>query len=179
MKTALIILCLTVTAFAQEKVRFGHTAPGMRYAAACGPQAANFKVRLDDSQHGPLFAKPGMAQIYFIHDAGIQYEHITMLYPTVKFGVDGSWAGAGHGDSWFAYTVAPGEHHLCVTLQSKFVDQRVELAHFTAEAGKSYYFRTRLIASQSVELLELSHIDSDQGVYLVSIFPMASSTPKK
>jgi hypothetical protein len=55
----------------------------------------------------------------------------------------------------------------------------VELAHFTAEAGKVYYYRTRLVMSKEVELLELDSIDSDQGQYLVASFPLSVSTPKK
>jgi len=117
--------------------------------------------------------------LYFIHDAGIPFENVTFGYPTTKYALDGSWVGAGHGDSWFAVPVAPGDHHICSTLQSSFVENRVELAHFTAEPGGAYYFRTRLVMSQSVELLELDRIDSDQGQYLVSAFPMSSSTPKK
>jgi len=51
--------------------------------------------------------------------------------------MDGAWVRANHGNSYFALSVEPGEHHVCVTLQSSLVAQRVELAHFTAEAEKS------------------------------------------
>jgi hypothetical protein len=68
---------------------------------------------------------------------------------------------------------------VCVTLQSSLVAQRVELAHFTAEAEKVYYYRTQLVTSRSVELLELEPIDSDQGKYLIGTFPLSVSQPKK
>jgi len=68
---------------------------------------------------------------------------------------------------------------VCVTLQSSLVAQRVELAHFTAEADKVYYYRTRLIMSRAVELLELEAIDSDQGKYLIGSFPLSVSSVKK
>ena len=97
----------------------------------------------------------------------------------MKVAVDGAWAGANHGNSYFSIFVEPGEHHVCVTLQSSLVAQRVELAHFTAEAEKVYYYRTRLILSRSVELLELNPIDSDQGKYLIASFPLGISSPKK
>jgi hypothetical protein len=64
-------------------------------------------------------------------------------------------------------------------LQSSLLAQRVELAHFTAEEGKTYYYRTRIVMSRSVELLELEPIDSDQGKYLVALFPLSVSSPKK
>ncbi len=97
----------------------------------------------------------------------------------MKFAIDGAWVGANHGNSYFSVSVEPGEHHVCVTLQSSLVAQRVELAHFTAEADKVYYYRTRLIMSRSVELLELNSIDSDQGKYLIASFPLSLSSPKK
>jgi len=93
--------------------------------------------------------------------------------------MDGAWVGANHNDSYFTISVEPGEHHLCATLQSSFVDNRVELAHFRAAAGKTYFYRTRLVMSKEVELLELEPIDSDQGKYLIASFPLSISTPKK
>lgn len=68
---------------------------------------------------------------------------------------------------------------MCATLQSSLVEDRVELAHFLAEAGKVYYYRTRLVLSGSVELLELESIDSDQGQYLLGSYPLSISKLKK
>jgi hypothetical protein len=178
MKAAVVFLCLAVSAFAQQKERFSQQPGQGRLASACGPAHINFKVDLDWSQHGPVPPEAGKALVYFIHDSGARSESLT-VYPTTKYGVDGNWVGAGHGDSWFAVAVAPGEHHVCTVLQSSFFDQRVELAHFAAEAGKSYYFRTQLVTSGAVELLELEQIDSDQAGYLFSEYPMATATAKK
>jgi hypothetical protein len=179
MEAAIVFLCLSVTAFAQQKERFSQQPGQNRLASACGPAHINYKVDLDRSQHGPMPPEAGKALVYFVHEAGIPFESITIGYPTTKYAVDGSWVGAGHGDSWFAVAVAPGEHHVCTVLQSSFVDQRVELAHFTAEAGQSYYFRTQLVTSGSIELLELERIDSDQAEYLISSSPLAKATAKK
>jgi hypothetical protein len=143
---------------------------------ACGPENVYFKVKLDDTQHTPAAAEPGKARVYFIHDAGTDH---TLGYPTVKMAVDGAWSGANHGNSYFSVSLSPGEHHLCVALQSSIVDQRFELAHFTAAADTLYFYRTRLVTSRSVELLELDAIDSDQAKYLISFFPLSVSSPKK
>ena len=178
MKAFLVSFCIAASALAQQKVRLGQYADQERLASACGPAGASFKVNLDSSQHGPLPPEAGKAQVYFIHQAGIPFEHLTLAYPTTKYAIDGSWAGAGHGDSWFAVAIAPGEHHVCASLQSSFVDQRVELAHFTAEAGKAYFFRTRLVMSQSVELLDLDRIDSEEGQFLVGSYPLATAHPR-
>jgi hypothetical protein len=167
MKIVLATLLFAASAFAQ--------APPTLSTAACGPQKVSFSVKLDESPHTAAEPDSGKALVYFFHDAGTS---MTVGYPTVKIGIDGAWVGANHGNSYFSVSVEPGEHHVCATLQSSLVAQRVELAHFTAEAGKVYYYRTRLPVSRSVELLELDPIDSDQGRYLIAFFPVAVSHPK-
>ncbi len=97
----------------------------------------------------------------------------------MKLAMAGAWLGANHGNSYFSVSVEPGEHHVCVIFQSSLVAQRVELAHFTAEAEKIYYHRTRLVMSRSVELLQLDPIDSNQGKYLIASFSLSVSNPKK
>jgi hypothetical protein len=154
---------------------FGQVAP-VASTAACGRDNVSFKVKLDDSQHTLTQPDAGKALVYFFHDAGTNN---TLGYPTVKVGMDGAWVGAQHGNSYFSEAVEAGDHHVCIMLQSSLVAQRFELAHFTAEPGATYYYRTRLVMSRSVELLELDAIDSDQGRYLVASVPLAVSTPKK
>jgi hypothetical protein len=168
MRSVAFILLLAACAFAQ--------APPAPPAPACPSEDISFKVKLDDSQHTLTPPERGKARVYFIHDAGTNSQ---LGYPTVKLAIDGTCIGANHGNSYFSVSVAPGEHHVCVSLQSTLVAQRVELAHFTAEAAKVYYYRTRLVMSRAVELLELAPLDSDQGTYLVASFPLSVSTPKK
>jgi hypothetical protein len=168
MKIALIALFLATSACAQL--------PPGSVPVACGPNNVDFKLKMDNSQHEVSQPAPGKAQIYFIHESGT---FLSLGYPTTKVGIDGAWAGANHSNSWFSASVDPGEHHVCVTLQSSLVDDRVEFAHFQAEAGKVYFYRTRLVLSRSVELLELEPIDSDQGKYLVASFGLSVSQPKK
>jgi hypothetical protein len=178
MKVAFAIFLFAASALCQQKTRFGQ--PGaLPSPAACGPAETSFKVKLDDSQHDLVPPEDGKVRIYFIHEAGLPFTRLTLGYPTLKFAVDGVWTGADHGDSWFSASLDPGEHHLCATLQSSLVDHRVELKRFVAEAGKSYYYRTRLVLSGAVELLELEPIDSEQGEYLISRYPFSISKPKK
>jgi hypothetical protein len=161
-------MLLTASALAQ-------LAPGS-FPAACGLETDHFKVKLDESQHTLVQPDPGKARVYFIHDAGTNFR---TAYPTVKVAVDGTWVGANRVISYFSVSLEPGDHHVCVTLQSAFAAQRVELAHFTAAADAVYYYRTRLIMSRGIELLELEPIDSDQAKYLIASFPLAISSPKK
>jgi hypothetical protein len=167
-KAAFIALFFAASAFAQN-------APaGM--ASACGPDNINFKVKLKNKDHSTAQPSPGKALIYFIHDAGTS---VVIGYPTTKMGVDGAWVDANHSNSYFFVSVDPGEHHMCADLQTSLYWDRTEFAHFSAEAGKVYYYRTRLVTSRSVELLELDPIDSDQGKYLIASYPLSASTPKK
>ncbi|MGA2351692.1 MAG: DUF2846 domain-containing protein [Terracidiphilus sp.] len=168
MKIGLIALLFAASAWAQD--------PAAIASAACGRENVTFKVELDESRHIPAQPAPGKALVYVIHDAGTSS---LFAYPTTKLGVDGKWVGANHGNSYLVFPVEPGEHHLCTTLQSSIIEDREELAHFTAEAGKVYYFRTRLVLSRSVDLLELQPVDSDQGKFLVAVYPLSISTPKK
>ena len=144
-----------------------------------GRPEQQFKVKLDKFPHSAAQLDEGKARIYFIHDAATAGDFTPLVYPTVKVAMDGSWVGGNRGDSFFQVDVTPGEHHICETLQTSIMDPRVELAHFNAEAGRIYFYRTRLLLSGTVEVLELEPIDSDQGAYLVSQYPMSSSKPKK
>jgi hypothetical protein len=177
MRAAIILLCLAVPAFAQQDQRFGHQRqPEAPLPSSCGPDAQGFDVRVDDAGHSLLPPENGKAMVYFIHDDG---SGVGGGSPTTRDAVDGSWAGANQGESWFAVAVAPGEHHVCATLQSFETGQLVELTHFNAEAGKSYFFRTRQFSSRSSDLLELEQIDSDEAGYLISLYPMAIANAKK
>ncbi|MGD0683375.1 MAG: hypothetical protein ABR990_15155 [Terracidiphilus sp.] len=167
MKIALVALLFAASAWAQG--------PSTEPTAACGPANVSFKVKLG-APNMLVQPYPGKAQVYFIHESGTPWE---VGYPTTRYSVDGAWVGANHGDSYFSVSINPGEHHLCVNLQSSIVNDRAEMAHLEAEAGKVYYYRTRLVLSRSVELLELEPIDSDQGKYLIASFPLSVSTPKK
>ena len=169
MKIALVFLVLAAPALAQT--------PAPSPLLACGHEAVSYKVQLKDGQNPPQ-PEPGKALVVFIHDAGPRNGIGFGAYPTTRFAVDGKWMGADHGNSWFAVPVDPGEHRVCATLQSSFFGG-TELAHFTAEAGHSYYYRTRFVLSGSTELLELDRIDSDQGAYLVASYPMSKATARK
>ncbi|MEI9969678.1 MAG: hypothetical protein WDM87_14035 [Terracidiphilus sp.] len=172
MKAAIVFFCLGLSAFALQKEGWGQQPGQNRVVSACGPVDVNYKVSLDRSQHGPTAPEARKALVYFLHDDGSGVGGTTLGSPTTKYSVDGAWVGANHGNSWFAVAVAPGEHHVCSVLQSSLI-QRLELAHFTAEAGKSYFFRARLFVSGSAYLLDFEPADSDEASYLISLYPMA------
>jgi hypothetical protein len=166
MKIALIALFFAASAFAQE--------PSNGAVSACGPESGSFKVTLDTSEHTPAQPEPGKALVYFIQEKGSDAFAVT-----TRVGLDGAWVGANKNSSYFAVSVEPGEHHVCANAQS-FRGHRLGLVHFTAEAGKVYYFDARVFyGEQSEPYLFFAAVDSDQGDYLIHSMPLSVSTPKK
>ncbi len=142
---------------------------------ACGPQGARFKVDLDEGNHALRQPEPGKALVYFVQDMG---GRISMTADTTRIGIDGTWVGANKGDSWFSVSVEPGVHHICANAHSHFLGNVIELAHFTAEAGHIYYYRTRSFMWQT-RRLEFAPVDSDQGLYMIGSSPASILRPLK
>jgi uncharacterized protein DUF2846 len=158
MRITLVMMLLAASAFAQSQSAVA--------AAACGPQDASFEVKLDKSQHTLAQPDSGKARIYFIQEIG----EVSCIggCVTTKIGVDGAWVGANKRNSYFSVSVEPGEHHMCAT-----PGPMTALAHFTAEAGKVYYFRTRVLLEQ--RLFDFDPIDSDQAKHLIASYPLSIS----
>ncbi len=165
MRTILAVMFLAVSAFAQE---------ASVVTAACGPKV-DFEVQLDKSQHTLTPPEAGKARVYFIRDYGV----VACLGScgTTKFGLDGAWAGAAQHNSYFSVSVEPGEHHVCADPSTS--RQAVALAHFTAEAGMTYYFRMRSFSGQYQQLWDFEAIDSDEGKYLIATYPLSVSHPRR
>jgi hypothetical protein len=174
MKVALLALFLAVSAFAQD-------APAI-VAAACGPKNVRFDVKLGGFQQAQAQSETANATVYFIQDDGPDGNH---QHATLRIGLDGAWVGAYRKNSYFTVSVGPGEHHVCANVQSDPPEWRhLALAHFTAEPGKVYYFRTKFLAGLTTvypihPYLELDQPDSDQARYLIATYPLSVSRPRK
>jgi hypothetical protein len=174
MRAILALLVLGMAAFAQDPVGVSAAEP------ACGPKDTNFDVKEDDnSQHNIGQPEAGKALVYMVQDIGAVSCIGACI--TTKIGLDGVWIGANHRNSYFSFALEPGEHHLCANWQSHFLrlSREVALAHFTAEPGKIYYFRTRSFGDKTQILFDLDPIDSDMGKYYVATLPLSVSHPKK
>ena len=164
MKSALVVLLLAVSAF-------GQTLSGPA-TSACGPKSDGFQVKLDKSPHTLAQPDPGKALVYFIQEKGSDAFAVT-----TKIGIDGAWVGANKNSSYFAVSVEPGERHVCANVQS-YRGHPAGLVHFTAEAGKVYYFDGRVVYGEASDLyFFLGVVDSDQGKYLIDSLPLSMSTP--
>lgn len=166
MKSAFVVVLLALSALAQQQ--------SGSVVAACGPKNASINVRLDESQHPLAQPESGKALVYFVQDIGTVNCLGRCL--TTKIGVDGTWVGANQRNSYFAVSVEPGEHHVCT--DSSRGTHMFAFAHFTTEAGKTYYFRTRKFGGENQVLSDIDPLDSDQARYLIASYPLSVSHPK-
>lgn len=115
-----------------------------RIAPVCGLNTIKFNVSTTKQSSPDLTPPTGKALVYFIQD-DTKFE--SRPRPTVRFAIDGAWVGATRANSWFALPVESGVHHVCADWQNKVVLFSVvpeaAAAHFTAQAGQTYYFRMR------------------------------------
>jgi hypothetical protein len=150
--------------------------PGPDLAAACGPNKVAFIAHESGLIIDPITPAAGKAVVYFIQDRG---EAAEGQHFTVKIGMDGAWVGVYKNNAVLAVSVDAGEHHVCANVQSNFAPGlNLALAHFTAEAGQAYYFRTRFIGEMPGRL-DLDQPDSDQARYLIATYPASLFKPKK
>ena len=130
-------------------------------------------MKLDQSQHSLSNPEPGKARVYFIQEKGAD-----------AFGDDPGRIGRDMGgrnksSPDFAVSVEPGEHHVCANVHS-FRGHPVGLVHFTAEAGRVYYFDARIVYGEEAAVnLFFRAVDSDQAKYLIASLPLSASNPKK
>jgi hypothetical protein len=136
--------------------------------AACGPEKVSLNVKLDKTQHTLAQPEPGRALVYFIQEGG-----------TAQIGLDGAWVGANKNSSYFAISVEPGEHHVCADVRTPrgIPGVPVGFLHFTAEAGRVYYFDARVVYGSQAYLF-LGAVDSDQAKYMIASYPLSVPTPK-
>ncbi|HYX70190.1 MAG TPA: hypothetical protein VE825_13720 [Terriglobales bacterium] len=173
MRTILIILLLATAAFAQDEAAVARLTQ-----AACGPHETQLDVKVDKARHSMGTAEPGKALVYVIE----QEKHRGVKAVTTRVGLDGAWIGANRGDSYFFFSVEPGEHHLCADWRVGVAggDDQVALASFTAEVGKVYYFRVRTMGAEYMgNILDLDPINSDEGQFLVASSPFSSPPPTR
>ena len=139
---------------------------------SCGNNKVKFDVTVAEGQP-PAGPADGKAQIVFIEDEN----HLIgpFMHATVRFGIDGSWVGADYGNSYFAWTVDPGVHHLCAFWERK----NVGLTSLNAEPGKVYYFSAQVnVESRNSIAFGLAQLNEDEGAYRVKVSKASTSKRK-
>lgn len=141
--------------------------------SACGNDKIIYDVSTQAGRPAPSPPAEGKAQIVIVE---VKYG----LDVTARIGLDGQWVGADKGDSYFAFDVSPGVHHMCANWQSSLRswDRQVGLLALNAEAGKVYYFEVKVIMSKYFNDFTFTPLNEDEGRYLVSTGRLATATAK-
>ncbi len=185
MKTALVVILIAASAFAQD-----HAAVVAAKSAACGPASTSFTVNSDSTQHPTPEPDPDKALIFVVEDLGQCIDCYSSKSPlsvedvsnaVIKVGADGDWVGADKGNSYLFFTATPGEHHLCINWQSRLIErsQAFAMASLTVEAGKVYYLRARLFPGRANFSFDLDPVNRDEGKFLVAASGYSVSHAKK
>jgi hypothetical protein len=119
----------------------------------------------------PAAPEPGKALVYFIQKQGLP------IFVT-RVGLDGAWVGVIKHDSYIFASVAPGEHHVCAATQDK-EHPGPELLHFTAEAGKVYYYLVRGTVGAEIATMEFGPADRDEALFLIASDLQSVASPKQ
>jgi hypothetical protein len=177
LRTALIALFFASPAFAQDST------VNPLAAAGCGANEIHFDVKTDNKQHPTAQPDAGKALVYVIGAAWSDYAAVHVGTPPTRFGIDGTWVGANGYRSYFFFPVEPGDHRLCTGVQSKFgwvVKSSMAATSFTAEAGKTYYFRTKTPKGQEAsEARKLVPVDPAEAQLLIASTAFSTSRLKK
>ncbi|MGB7281187.1 MAG: hypothetical protein WBE13_02900 [Candidatus Acidiferrum sp.] len=139
LRTVLLMMLFASPVLAQD------SAASALEAAGCGPNEVHFEVKTDKKQHPTTQPEAGKALVYVIGDTWDDHVAVHIGTPPTRFGIDGTWVGANGYRSYFFFSVEPGDHRLCTNVQAiieRVVKSSTAARSFTAEAGKSYYFRT-------------------------------------
>jgi hypothetical protein len=177
LRTALIALLLASPAFAQDST------VNLLTAAGCGANEIHFDVTTDKKQHPSAQPDAGKALVYVIGAASSDYVAVHVGTPPTRFGIDGTWVGANGYRSYFFFPVDPGDHRLCTGVQSRFervVKSSLAATSFTAEAGKTYLFRTKTPKQPtSNEQIKLVPVDPAEAQVLLAATSFSTFRLKK
>jgi hypothetical protein len=144
-KAALAVLVPMLLVFAAAAQTIPEVAPR---SSGCGSSNVKFDVKLNRDEHGLRQPESDKALVYVIEV--FQRPIGELGTPTIRVGVNGNWAGANRGTSYFSFPVAVGENHLYVNWQS--VQRQLSHQHavttFVAEPGKTYFFKVQITKSE-------------------------------
>lgn len=176
MKITLLIFLIASTGLAHAQTE------GKRAAPACGPDHVKFNVKT--AKERPQAGSPdaGKALVYFLEDDSAYHPYPK---PTTRMGVDGEWVGATHGNSFFYFSVDPGEHFVCARHQAlgSMGYARVATGRFKAEAGATYYFVVRNAYEPAreggVAIVDFGPVDSNEGRLMAGEFSYSTFELKK
>ena len=184
MKPRLIVLFLCASLFTAVQAQGAKVI----LPKACGDDNVRFDVSTQKGQPPPAAPEAGKAQLVFIET--MEKGGYTCIGHCPEFvtrvGLNGAWIGANKGNSFFAYTVDPGEYHLCVDWQSARgkLRRKVGMDAFILDPGTVYYYQVKvksiMMSDTYSELdLKLVALSQDEANYLFPLSALSISKPKK
>ena len=177
LSVAVLLVCASLVPAVQARAK--HVLPD-----ACGDDSVKFDVAAQKNSSAPAPPAAGKALIVFAENENQPLG--PFMHATVRFGLDGAWAGANNSNSYFTVSVDPGVHHLCASWQSvlHMLNKSIDVASFTAEAGKTYYFAANVKVipageNQATYDFNLSQLSDDAGQYRLKAWKVATWTTNK
>jgi hypothetical protein len=169
--TASTMLLIATLSFAQggdEKSKTKQLEDAAWARAGCGPDATRFNVKMDKHQHTLAVPESGKALVYVF-----EQDLTRGSLPTTRVGVEGKWIGGNVPDSYLFFSVTAGAHRLCSNWQGYPADGAA--LDFTAESGKSYFFRARISLADG---FSLQPVTEAEGHFLIASYGLATSAEK-
>ena len=143
--------------------------------ASCGPAGVHFQTIHSPSPQ-PAEAEKGKARILLVGDAA--------------YAIDGRWVAKTTGNTYFAVSLDPGEHHLCARYSHWlpwealiFIWTKVtvySVHSLDAKAEETYYFgpRGNPLNPPAIAVFHLIQYDSDEGARIVAASKFRGTRPK-
>ena len=168
---ALSFLFLTSASIAQS-------VPTGSRPSACGPNDVRFSVRTEPRPSSIPQIPQGASRLVVFSES---YNVGPRCDGSVtRLGLDGAWVGANCLGSYLSLDITPGEHHLCATVGSKEGVKYTALDSFSAEPGKTYYFRATVLLGvfDPETFIHMEPLDGDEGAYLMGSWKVSKSQQK-
>lgn len=147
----------------------------------CGAQSVWFNLKLEPARPAAQ-PEPGKALVYFVERVDdLDYTIMVGSETTTRVGLDGAWVGAMKNKSYFIVSVEPGEHDVCVSRQAHWPENKLMgFAHFTAEAGRVYYFFNRYMVQRGPNpAMQFGQAPLSEIQFMIYSYRVSVSHPKK
>jgi hypothetical protein len=172
---------LLVWIFCSASLLAQNTSGNARSQAGCGSASEKFSVKTDKKSHAFGTPSPGKALVYVIVVERYDPHYPPITHETTRVGIDGTWVGANHGQSYFSISLDPGDHQVCSDVQSMFTKNLAAATDLSAESGKTYYLRAEVTipAGDLQAGMKLHAVDDAECKLLISQAALSASKEEK
>ena len=150
--------------------------PSNHFPPACGPNNQEFSVHKESAPAiSPQISQGAARLIIFSESYGLH----SACGPVTRLGLDGKWIGANCLGSYTSIEISPGNHHLCANTQAQEDFKYTALQSFSAEPGRTYYFRATMILGLDPEAaMHMEALNGDEGAFLISSWKISKALQK-